>query len=261
MTVARADSLPRERRLAHEPLSRIGQPSRPGQPGEPSRPGQPFRPGEPFQPGQPFWPGQPRPPESCPPVTPVQVWLDPPGEWPGKIYERLLERRIVMASGLLDGPAATRLCAQLLTLDAEGDEPIRLELQGLSAKLPAALTVMGVLDVVGVGVHAAAGGRLSGAALGVLAACSDRRAYPHAVFAMSEPRTDFDGSATELAAHEQQLRVMLDELYFRLAEATSREVDDIREDAAQGRVLTTEQAISYGLLQGRAEPRRPLTPG
>ena len=31
-----------------------------------------------------------------------------------------------MASGCLDGEAATRLCAQLLTLDAEGEGPIRL---------------------------------------------------------------------------------------------------------------------------------------
>ena len=69
------------------------------------------------------------------------------GDWPGRIYQRLLEQRIVLASGHLDGEAATVLCAQLLTLDAEGDGPVRLELQGLDAELPATLTVMGVLDV------------------------------------------------------------------------------------------------------------------
>jgi ATP-dependent Clp protease protease subunit len=162
----------------------------------------------------------------------------------------------VIAPGHLDGEAATQLCAQLLTLDAEGDEPIRLELQGLTADLEAALTVMGVLDVVGVPVRARAGGRLRGPALGVLAACSDRRGYPNALFALSEPRVEFDGSATELAAHEEQLRIMLDALYERLAEVTGREVDEIRGDARQGRLLSTEQAISYRLLQGRAEPQR-----
>ena len=38
----------------------------------------------------------------------------------GQALQRLLNQRIVMASGCLDGEAATRLCAQLLTLDAEG---------------------------------------------------------------------------------------------------------------------------------------------
>ncbi len=181
------------------------------------------------------------------------MWLNPPGQ-PGSPYERLLERRVVMVSGLLDGEAATALCAQLLTLDAEGDKPIRLELQGLSSELSAALTVMGVLDVVGVEVHGYAAGRISGPALGVLAACSVRRGYPNAVFALTEPRLAVDGTVTELAAHQEQLRMMLDALYLRLAEVTGREAGDIRDDAGQDRLLSTEQAISYGLLQGPVRP-------
>ncbi|HTQ88560.1 MAG TPA: ATP-dependent Clp protease proteolytic subunit [Streptosporangiaceae bacterium] len=82
------------------------------------------------------------------------MWLDPYADWPGKLYERLLAKRIVLASGLLDDDAASRLSAQLLTLDAEQRDPIRLELQNLRAELPAALTVMGILDVLRVPVHA-----------------------------------------------------------------------------------------------------------
>lgn len=244
----------------------IGQPGfrlppRPGEPGPPDRPWQPGRPGKPGgpgEPGEPRWPvppGWPEPPGAPHPVSaPTQVWLNP-GGWPAGLYERLLEQRIVIASGLLDGEAATRLSAQLLTLDAEGDDPIRLELQGLSADLSAALTVMGVLDVVGVPVRARASGQLTGPALGVLAACPDRRAYPNAVFALAEPRLDFHGRATELAAREEQLRVMLDSLYERLADVTGREVDQIRADARQERLLTVDQAIAYGLIHGSAEPR------
>jgi hypothetical protein len=50
---------------------------------------------------------------------------------------------------------------------------------------------------------------------------------------------------------------MLDTLYFRLAEVAGREVDDIREDARRGRVLTTGQAIGYGLIQGQETASRP----
>jgi ATP-dependent Clp protease, protease subunit len=206
-------------------------------------------PGEPDFPRQPpLWPAQP--PGPLPPQAPAD-----PGGWPGRVYERLLERRIVIAHGLLADENATRLCAQLLTLDAEGDQPIRLELHGLDSELPAALTVMGVLDVVGVPVHAHAGGRISGPALGVLASCSHRRAYPNAVFALTEPRMQLGGSAAEIAAHEQQLRIILDTLYFRLADITGREVDDIRDDARRSRHLTAGQAVTYGLVQGLAQPR------
>ena len=214
-----------------------------------ARPAAPREPGEPGVPRQPpLWPAQP------PGPAPSPVPADP-GGWPSRVYERLLERRIVIAHGLLVDESATRLCAQLLTLDAEGDQAIRLELHGLDSELPAALTMMGVLDVVGVPVHAYAGGQVSGPALGVLASCSHRRAYPNAVFVLTDPRLQISGSAAEIAAHEQRLRIMLDALYFRLADVTGREVDDIRDDARRCRHLSAGQAVSYGLAQGLAEPR------
>jgi ATP-dependent Clp protease protease subunit len=198
----------------------------------------------------PWWPSPSAP---APVHAPARVWLDP-GERPG-LYERLLERRIVMAHGHLDDEAATRLCAQLLTLDADGDGPIRFELQNLGADLTAALTVMGVLDVVGVPVQARAAGQISGAALGVLAACGPRHAYPNAVFVLSEPTVEFDGTMMAIAAREEQTRKMLDSLYARLADVTGREVDEIRDDARAHRVLTVGEAERCGLLTGQIERR------
>jgi ATP-dependent Clp protease, protease subunit len=244
--------------------------SRPAADQFPPPPGNP-PPGNP-PPGSPP-PGRPRPPETpwpgaphlppvphrpavppAPDVVPTQIWPDRSG-WPGQVYERLFDRRIVLAHGDLDDEAATSLCAQLLTLDAERNEPIRLEVQGLTAELSAALTVMGVLDVLRVPVRAYAGGQIGGPALGVLAAATERRAYPNAVFRLSEPRLDFEGSATSLSSHEQQVRAMLDTLYLRLASSTGREVDEIRADARRGRYLTVEDAIGYGLIQEPAGPR------
>ncbi len=207
-------------------------------PGAPQRPEVPHRPAAP----------------PAPDVTATQMWPDRSG-WPGQVYERLFDRRIVLAHGNLDDEAATSLCAQLLTLDAERNEPIRLEVQGLTAELSAALTVMGVLDVLRVPVRAYAAGQVGGPALGVLAAATERRAYPNAMFRLSEPRLDFEGSATSLSSHEQQVRTMLDTFYLRLASVTGREVDEIRADALRGRYLTVEDAIGYGLIQEPAQPR------
>jgi ATP-dependent Clp protease, protease subunit len=218
-------------------------PWRPGQPGpEPGTPG----------PG----PGQPRParPAQNPAMAPVGIWLDPRG-WPESLEERLLDRRIVMVHGNLDGDAATRLCAQLLTLDAEGAAPIRLEMQNLTAELPAALSVMGILDVVRGPVTACAGGRIEGPALGVLAACRHRQAYPNALFVLSEPQVSFDGTVTALASREEQARVMLDELFGRIAEVTGREAGQARADASRNRLLRVPEAIEYGLVEGYVSAR------
>jgi ATP-dependent Clp protease protease subunit len=163
----------------------------------------------------------------------------------------------VLAHGWLDGEAATRLSAQLLTLDAEGNRPIRLELQNLEADLAAALSVMGVLDTVRAPVSAYAGGRITGPAVGVLAAAPDRYGYPNALIVLSEPRMGFEGTVRAVAAQEEHVQIMLNELYSRLAAATGRDVAQVRAVAAAQKVLTVEQATGYGLLTGPAGPRRP----
>jgi ATP-dependent Clp protease, protease subunit len=210
----------------------------------------PARPGPPL-PGRPPAPGTPGPG----PVPPARVWLDPQAGWQDTLYERLLEQRIVLAAGVLDDPAATRLSAQLLTLDAEGGGPIRLQLQNLQADLLAALTLMGVLDVLRAEVQAFASGETGGPALGVLAACPRRLAYPNASFTLSEPRLRFGGTVTAVTAHEQQAKRMTDSLFYRIAEATGRDAEDIRADARRGRVLTVAEAIGYGLVHDRAAKR------
>lgn len=226
-------------------------PGRPGYPGTPEVPAPSVPPGRPSWWPSPDQPGQPGRPHPSP--RPAQVWLYP--EPRGGVYERLFEQRIVMAHGHLGDELATSLSAQLLTLDAEGDGPIRFELQNLTADLTAALTVMGVLDVVGVPVRAQVAGQISGAALGVLAACEERRAYPNAVFALCEPTVEFDGTMTAIAAREEQTRTMLDSLYIRLSDVTGREVDEIRGDARHYRVLTAEEAVRYGLITERIGQR------
>jgi ATP-dependent Clp protease protease subunit len=102
-----------------------------------------------------------------------------------------------------------------------------------------------------------ASGETGGPALGVLASCPRRLAYPNASFTLSEPRLRFAGTATVVSAHEQQARRMVDSLFYRLAEATGRDAEQIREDARRGRTLTVAEAIGYGLIHDRAVKRPP----
>jgi len=231
--------------------ARSGRPEEFPWPGGPSVPGTP-PPGRPSYPWGPPSPGTPGPD----PVPPARVWLDPHAGWQDMLSERLLEQRIVLASGVFDDPAATRLSAQLLTLDAEGGGPVRLELQNLQAELPAVLTLMGVLDVMRAEVQAFASGETGGPALGVLASCPRRLAYQNASFALSEPKLRFGGTVTAVTAQEQQANRMTDALFYRIAEATGRNAEDIRDDARRCRVLTVAEAIGYGLIHERAA-RRP----
>jgi ATP-dependent Clp protease protease subunit len=224
----------------------------------PWRPSPPEYPWPPEQP-EPL-PGHPLPGRPAPAPSQPRTWVER-GEWPARLYDRLLEQRIVMVHGWLDNEAATRLSAQILTLDAEGMQPIRLELQSLDAELAAALSVMGVLDALRAPVSAYVAGRLRGPALGLLALARHRFAYPSALFVLAEPRMHFDGTVASVASQDEQARLMLGELLSRLAAVTGRDVDRIRSDFERQRLLTVDDAIDYGLIEGRAEPRKPARTG
>jgi ATP-dependent Clp protease protease subunit len=194
-------------------------------------------------------PWQPdRPPPSAPPIAPSTVVPFPAAETPGGwLQQQLLGRRIVLARGHLGHDLATVVCAQLLTLDAEGDDPAELHLSTPDGDLDAALTVLDAMGVLRITVRALAVGTVGGPALAVFAAAPERLAFPHATFHLTEPALRADGSASEVAAHEAHYRGLLTSLYERIAEATGREVDQIREDARRGTFLTAEDALSCGL--------------
>jgi ATP-dependent Clp protease, protease subunit len=170
--------------------------------------------------------------------------------WPDRLLERLLERRIVLVSGPLGDELATRVCAQILALGARAEEPILIYLSSPDGELGAAMTVMDTLDAVRTPVDAIVTGHLGGPSLGVLAATDRRRAYQHATFRLSEPRTQFRGIADQVTADASRSRALLESLYERLSRTTGRPVETVRSDAQAGRFLSAAEAIDYGLVEG-----------
>lgn len=228
-------------------------PGRPGPRGPlPSRPGGPGLP-EP----EPPHPVRPWPVPSSPEPVPPARFLPQTGAWPDRLQEQLLARRIVLVHGHLDATLATAVCAQLMALDGVDEEPIKLQLNTRDADLEAAFAVVDTIDGLSVPVHAAAIGEVGGGALVILAAAQRRQATRNTSLRLAEPKVRFEGTASDLAAREEQHRRLVDALYARLSEVTGREVDEIREDARAGRFLTAEQAVTYGLISSVTAGREP----
>jgi ATP-dependent Clp protease protease subunit len=140
-------------------------------------------------------------------------------------------------------------------LDGAGDEPVALHLRAPDADIEAAFAVADTIGVLSCPVDVVVIGQAGGPALVILAAARRREMTPHATLLLTEPRTRAEGPATDVAIHEEEYRRKVDAFYIRLAEVTGREVDEIRDDAREGRMLTAEQAREYGLIQAIAGTR------
>ena len=118
-------------------------------------------------------------------------------EWPGfgngaeplseALARRLLAQRVVLLHGPLDEGSTTRVAAELMTLDAEGDEPVTLRVDCGEAALGPSLTLMDVIELMGVPVRALCLGQVGAGAIGVVAVCAHRAAMPSTRFSLCEP--------------------------------------------------------------------------
>ena len=105
------------------------------------------------------------------------------------VASRLLAQRVVLLGGPLDDFSVTRVAAELMTLDAEGDDAVTLRVDCGEAALAPSLTLMDVIELMGVPVRALCLGQVGGGAVGVVAVCSYRSALPSTRFSLSEPTT------------------------------------------------------------------------
>ncbi|WP_020573303.1 ATP-dependent Clp protease proteolytic subunit [Actinopolymorpha alba] len=166
------------------------------------------------------------------------------------VQEQLFERRIVLAQGFLDDELATKMSAQLLTLEALADKPIRLHLASPGGQLGTALGLVDTLGVLQVELTAVAVGEVSGASIGVLAAAPRRLAYPHARFQLTEPKAaEIKGTAGEVDTYAREHLRLREAFIELLADTTGRQAGALDEDLRRGRFLTAQEAVGYGLVQ------------
>ncbi len=213
---------------------------------------------EPLSTWPPSWP--PEVPPSRPPfqpATPAQPSPNPPPILPSwvevteghdTVAERLLDQRVILTGGHLDDALANRTAAQLLLLSRSDTRPIELHLACPTSDLDAALALADALDLVSAPVHAVVRGSLGGPVVAVLCAAEERAAHRNAVLVLSLPRTGGQGTAAQLAVQAEQHERQVVRLVERLAAVSGRDADAIAADLETGRMLSAEDALSYGLL-------------
>lgn len=171
-------------------------------------------------------------------------------EFPDTIRGRLFVERVISLFGPLTDEAVSDVAAQLWTLDAAGDDPVMLMLSCRQGSVRSTLALVDAFDVVDVEVHATCLGVLEGPPIGILAACSRRRAAPNTRFFLRDEPTSIGGSYRTL---QQSAEVLFEErrqLLERVAASTNgrRSLGDLVADFDKGRTLTAEEAIAYGLI-------------
>lgn len=172
----------------------------------------------------------------------------------GHLARRLFEERVVLLHGPLDDGTLTRVSAELMTLDAEGDGPVTLRVDCGQAALGPALTLMDVVELMGVPVHALGLGQVGEGAVGIVAVCSHRAALPSTRVALREPTARVEAHVRNVAAWAELCAAERRRFCERVGRAVGRTAASVEEDLVRGRFFSAAEAVGYGLLDEVCRP-------
>jgi ATP-dependent Clp protease protease subunit len=170
-------------------------------------------------------------------LVPMVVEQTNRGERAYDIYSRLLKERIIFITGGIEDAVATLVVAQLLFLEAENPKK---EIS-MYINSPGGVVTSGMAICVG---QAASMGSLLLAA----GAKDQRFALPNARIMVHQPSGGFQGQATDIMLHAQEilnLKKRLNEIYVKHTGQSLKKIEDALE---RDYFLTAEAAKDFGLV-------------
>lgn len=179
-----------------------------------------------------------------------------------EVARHLRARRQLLLQGPLDGERATRLTAELMTLEAESLEPVTMTINSPGGDLASLFAVTDTLYAMHAPVETRCLGQARGTAAALAAAgTGKRRAGRHAQLVLELPGSQATGSPSDLDRAARAETELSDQLFDLIAHATGREPHEIAAEWQHGRVLSAEEACRAGLIDEVDGPARDADPG
>lgn len=169
---------------------------------------------------------------------------------PDPLMQKMLETRTVMISGEINKELAEKVVKQLLLLEAEGGEAIKVLINSPGGDADAGYAIFDMIrfikpDVytIGMGLVASAG------ALILLAAPKERRiGLPNSNYLIHQPLSGIRGVATEIEIHARQIEKLRIKINKLISEETGKPIEQVGVDTDRDCWLDAEEAVEYGMI-------------
>ena len=164
--------------------------------------------------------------------------------------QKLLESRTILLFGEIDMEVAREITKQLLVLDAESDEPIKLYINSPGGHVESGDTIHDMIrfvkspvKVIGTGWVASAG-----ALVFVAAEKENRYSLPNTRFLLHQPMGGARGQAADIAIEAEEILKMRKRLNQMFAEQTGQPLEKVEEDTDRNFWMSAKEAKEYGLV-------------
>jgi ATP-dependent Clp protease, protease subunit len=191
-------------------------------------------------------------------LVPMVVEQTNRGERAYDIYSRLLKERIIFITGAIEDGMASLIVAQLLFLEAENPKKeVSMYINSPGGIVTSGLAVYDTMQFIRPPVSTLCTGQAASMGSLLLAAGAKdlRFALPNARIMVHQPSGGFQGQATDIMLHAQEilnLKRRLNEIYVRHTGQPLKKIEDALE---RDMFLTSEMAKDFGLIDKVIEKR------
>ena len=184
-------------------------------------------------------------------LVPMVVEQTPRGERAYDIYSRLLKERVILMTGPVEDIGANLVVAQLLFLEAENpDKDIHLYINSPGGSVTAGLSIYDTMQFIKPDVSTLCLGQAAsmGAVLLAGGAKGKRHALPNSRMMIHQVLGGFQGQASDIEIHTQEILTIKKKLNDILANHTGQKVDKIIKDSDRDNFMSPDEAVKYGLI-------------
>lgn len=184
-------------------------------------------------------------------LIPMVVEQTGRGERSYDIYSRLLKDRIIFLGGGIDDHVANLIIAQMLFLESEDTEKdIHLYINSPGGVVTAGLAIYDTMQYLKAPVSTICVGQAAsmGALLLASGTAGKRYALPHARIMIHQPLGGFQGQATDISIHAQEILRLKETLNGIMADHSGKDISQLAADTERDFFMGSEAAKEYGII-------------
>jgi ATP-dependent Clp protease protease subunit len=195
-------------------------------------------------------------------LVPMVVEQSSRGERSFDIYSRLLRERIVFLNGEVNDAVSALVCAQLLFLEAENPKrPIHLYINSPGGVVTSGFAMYDTMQYIKAPVHTLCMGtaRSMGSFLLMAGEPGERAALPNASLHVHQPLGGFQGQASDVLIHAEEMQQTKRRIIRLYAEHCGRTYEEVERTLDRDRFMSAEEGLQWGLVD-RVLKEREISP-
>lgn len=184
-------------------------------------------------------------------LVPMVVEQSNGGERSFDIYSRLLRERIIFLNGEVNDAVSAPVCAQMLLLEAENPKkPIHLYINSPGGVVTSGFAMYDTMRYIRAPVHTLCMGtaRSMGSFLLMAGTPGQRAALPNASILVHQPSGGFQGQASDMQIHAEEILRTKQRMTRLYAEHCGRTYEEFERTMDRDRFMTAEEALEWGLI-------------